>query len=1080
MKLKLWRFLHAAGGSTTALIQAIVLGALAGCSATVRADEFDLLRQKWSDMLTGGGSYPATDPVITAAITSVTSTANSHWSALNKSPGRTNLWSDAASTTVSADLNTNYSRLRAMALAYATTGSTLKGSAALRDDIMGGLDWMYANRYNENVRIYDNWWHFEIGSPLALVDTVALMFSDLNANQISNYMRTVEKFTPSATTPAAGGSTGTFTGANRMWKIQVVIIRGLIVKDDAKLRAARDAFSNLFLYVTSGDGFYRDGSFIQHGKHPYTGGYGASLLGTIAPMLALLNGPNPSSPAGSTWRVTDPNLANVYRWVYQAYEPLIYRGGMMAMTQGREVSRSGSTEHGTGHSIMQSILRISQFAPTGDQARMRAMLKSWAESDTSRTFVGSVPLALKVAAQQLLADPAVAPREELKGNYIFASMDRVVHLGAGYGLGLSLSSTRIYTYESINSENLHGWYTGDGMMYLYNGDLTQFTDSFWPTVNPRRLPGTTVDAGQARANGSGQSTAPAHNWVGGASLGRFGVAGMQLDGWNNSLTAKKSWFMFDDEIVCLGAGITSTDNRTIETTVESRLLNPDGTNAFTVDGAARPAATGWSETMSGIRWAHLAGRVSGSDIGYFFPTATTLKGLREARTGAWSEINVGGSATPITRNYLTLWFDHGASPSDSTYAYAVLPGRNAAQVADYAARPQITVLENSPDVQAVRETTWRMTAANFWHDGRTTAGGITVDKKSCVVVQEDLAALEIAVSDPTQANNGSIVVELATAVRAAISVDAGITVIQLAPSLRFSADVAGARGKTFRARFAVGEAKPPAELCNLSTRAYLAPREGVLIAGFVVVGTGPKKLLIRAVGPTLSAFGVTDALANPRLAIMSGTGATLAENDDWSTGAGAAEVAATSPAVGAFGLPPGSRDAALVVALPPGLFSAVVRSVEPAAGGVALLEIYDPAPTPEARLVNLSSRSFSGSGTQTAIVGFVLAGDAPRQVLVRAAGPALASFGVAETLADPQLRLANGLGVIVAENDNWSGSPDSTAIVATASGVAAFAFGAASRDSAALVALNPGSYTALVTAAGNNSGHTLIEIYAVP
>ena len=485
----------------------VALGVFAWCVATSRADEFDTLRQKWVDMQTGGSAYNLADPAIAAAVASVTNSANSSWSSLNKAAGRTSLWSDAASTTISADLNTNYSRLRSMALAYATTGSALQGNSALRDDIISGLDWMYANRYNENVRIYDNWWHFEIGCPLALVDLAALLYADLGPSRLSNYMRTVEKFTPSATTPATGGSTGTFTGANRMWKIQVVAIRGLVVKDDAKLRAARDAFSNLFLYVTSSDGFYVDGSFVQHGKHPYTGGYGASLLSNISQVLALLNGPNAVSATGSSWQVTDPNLANVTQWVYQSYEPLIYRGGMMAMTQGREASRSGSSEHATGHGIMQSILRISQFAAPADRLRMRAMLKSWAESDTSRSFVGSVPLPLKVDAQQLLSDPTLVAREELTGNFVFGSMDRVVHLGLGFGLGLSLSSTRIYTYESINGENLRGWYTGDGMTYLYNADLTQFTDNFWPTVNARRLPGTTVDAAQTRANGSGQSTA---------------------------------------------------------------------------------------------------------------------------------------------------------------------------------------------------------------------------------------------------------------------------------------------------------------------------------------------------------------------------------------------------------------------------------------------------------------------------------------------------------------------------------------------------------------------------------------------
>lgn len=1063
------------------LLRRWVLLVVVACSGlAARADEFDTLRQKWADMLTGGASLTTADPTTAAAIASLTNTANGYWASLNKTAARTSLWSDIASTTVSADIHSNYSRLRTMALAYVTAGSTLKGSAALRADILDGLDWMYANRYNERKSIYDNWWHWEIGSPMALVDLATLMHGDLSATQLANYMRAIEKFTPSATTPAAGGSSGTFTGANRMWKIYVVTVRGLLVKDAAKLRAARDAFSTLFLYVTSGDGFYVDGSFVQHGKHPYTGGYGASLLNTMAPMLALLNGPNADSAGGSSWQVTDPNLVNVFQWVYRGYEPLIYRGGMMAMMQGREVSRSGSSEHGTGHNVMQSILRVAEFAPPEDRVRMRAMVKYWAESDTSRSFVGTAPLALMADAQRLLADPAVTTRGELRGSFVFGSMDRVAHLGAGFGLGLSMSSTRIYTYESINTENLHAWYTGDGMTYLYNADLTQFTDSFWPTVNPRRLPGTTVDATQARANGSGQSTSPSYNWVGGAALGRYGVAGMQLDGWSNTLTAKKSWFMFDHEIVCLGSGITSTDGRTIETTVENRLLNSAGSNGFTVDGEAKSAAPGWSETLSGVRWAHLAGRVAGADIGYYFPDTTTAKALRETRTGAWSDINVGGSTAAIARSYLTLWFDHGSNPTNATYAYVLLPGRTVQEVADFAASPAVVVLENSGGIQAVRQTALGITAANFWNDGRASAGGITVDKKASVVMQNEGGFIEVAVSDPTQANTGTITVELASAATATVRVDEGVTVTQLAPTIRLTIAVNAARGRTFRARFATGQTKPAVSLTNLSTRAYVATRDDTIIAGFVVGGTGQKKLLVRAVGPTLTTFGLAGALANPRLTLVDDAGRTVAENDDWGAAANVAELAAAFPVVGAFGLSSGSRDAALLISLPPGAYSAVVRSGEPGGSGTALVEIYDLAPDATARLVNLSARAFSGLGEQTAIVGFGLGGAVAQQVLVRAAGPALAAFGVVGALTDPQLRVVSAAGTTLAQNDNWENSVFATEVTAAATGVGAFAFGAASKDAAALLTMNPGSYTAPVSGAGVGTGQTLVEVYGVP
>jgi hyaluronate lyase len=371
-------------------------------TAPGRADEFDTLRLKWADMLTGGSRITLSDARTATVVTSLTTTASTHWTSLEKSPARTHLWADAASTTNSAHLSTNFSRLRAMALAYATPGSTLQGNPALRTDVLAGLDWMYANRYNETKALYDNWWDWEIGSPKLLVDTAVLLYADLSPAQLAAILRAVEKFVPSATTRAPGGSGGTFTGANRMDKIYVVAIRGLLAKDDAKLRAARDACSELFLYVNSGDGFYVDGSFIQHNRHPYTGSYGAALMSAMAPILALLNGPNADSAAGSTWRVTDPNLAHVFRWIHESFEPVIYRGGMMAMLQGRAISRNSTSEHGLGHGIMLNILRLSELAPAAERARLRSLLRGWAEADTSRSSRHVRPAA---AARRRAATP---------------------------------------------------------------------------------------------------------------------------------------------------------------------------------------------------------------------------------------------------------------------------------------------------------------------------------------------------------------------------------------------------------------------------------------------------------------------------------------------------------------------------------------------------------------------------------------------------------------------------------------------------------------------------------------------------
>jgi hyaluronate lyase len=770
----------------------VVLLIASGFSA--RADEYDTLRLKWRDIIVGTG-YNTADPDVASRLASINSSANSNWAWMTKTAGRVFLWSDLDSTTDSADISTSYSRLRTMALAYATPGCALQGNATMLADLISALDWMHANRYGSTTTQYGNWWDWEIGSPLQLTDISVLIYDQLTSTQRSNYMTAVNFQTP----------TPDMTQANKMWKARVVGVRGCVMKSPTKLVLARDAFSSVFPYVTAGDGFYQDGSFIQHDIHPYTAGYGASQLSTMAPMISWL--------AGSTWAVTDPALANIYQWVYQSYEPIIYQGAAMDFVRGREISRSSSSPQSVGHGIMDSILRLAQFAPPADAARMKGMVKHWAQKDTIRNFVSGRSLPMLAPARALMADASIIPRGELLGHFSFASMDRVVHLGQGYGFGLSMSSSRIARFESINGENLRGWFTGEGVATLYNSDLNHYSDNYWPTVDQYRLAGITCDpthnklpatSASLGLRAQGQSLRPTHNWVGGATLEGLGAAGMQLDGWSVTLTGKKSWFMFDDEIVCLGAGITSTDGRPIETIVENRKLNSSGNNPFTVNSEDKSTVLGWTESLTNVAWAHLAGSLPGSDMGYYFPQPSALKALREARTGSWADVTQGGSSTPVTRNYLRLGFEHGSSPTNATYQYVILPGRSARRSGQYAEAPQVTVIANDNNVQAVSETTLGIAAANFWNDGIRTAGIITVDKKASVLVRNDGTFIDVSVSDPTQANPGTINVQIAASANTLISADSGVSVTQLQPGISMSVNVNGSEGKTFRARFYIG------------------------------------------------------------------------------------------------------------------------------------------------------------------------------------------------------------------------------------------------------------------------------------
>jgi hypothetical protein len=276
-------------------------------------------------------------------------------------------------------------------------------------------------------------------------------------------------------------------------------------------------------------------------------------------------------------------------------------------------------------------------------------------------------------------------------------------------------------------------------------------------------------------------------------------------------------------------------------------------------------------------------------------------------------------------------------------------------------------------------------------------------------------------------------------------------------------------------------------LINLSSRVRIAPAAGrTLITGFVIGGTASKRLLLRAVGPALSGFGVTGALVNPKLQLFDAAGKVLLENDDWS----GTDTATTAAQVGAFALTAGSKDAAVVTTLAPGAYSMQITAGTES--GSALAEIYDAsatAGTDTQRLVNISTRGTVDVGADGGLIGgFVVTGNAPKKVLIRGVGPGLGAFGVAGTLADPRLAVYSG-STLVAQNDDWSVPTALTAtqtaataaeISAAAMQVGGFALGAGSKDAAVLLTLAPGAYTAQVSAANNATGVALVEIYEVP
>jgi len=256
------------------------------------------------------------------------------------------------------------------------------------------------------------------------------------------------------------------------------------------------------------------------------------------------------------------------------------------------------------------------------------------------------------------------------------------------------------------------------------------------------------------------------------------------------------------------------------------------------------------------------------------------------------------------------------------------------------------------------------------------------------------------------------------------------------------------------------------QLLNISTRAFIRPDENVLIGGFIISGTVPKRVIIRAVGPSLNNSGLPRFLPDPVLELMDASGAVIATNDDWMEASNADEIRATTIA------PSNDLESALLVTLAPGQgYTAIVRDFFDGEIGHALVEVYDLNESAAALLANISSRALVDIGDSILIGGFILrGGSGSGDVVVRAIGFSLGQAGVTSPLDDPTLELRNANGALVAANDDWQDT-DEAGIRQT---------GLAPTDeleSAIAISLPAGNYTALVAGFEGMAGIGLVEVY---
>ncbi|MCX4450939.1 polysaccharide lyase 8 family protein [Streptomyces sp. NBC_01789] len=781
-----------AGAAALGAAAALPLTLAAGSAhADDPAGDAASLRARWHTLLTGGPGLDPADPRIAAAVARTGKAATTAVKGLD--PTRTDgLFPDLTSTTLSNHVTTSFKRLATAATAWAVPGTPQYGDTALRDLLLAGVDWMLTHRYGPGHTRFDNDWDWEIGAALALNDTAVLLYDALGADRLARINAAVRSYTPDPNLWRADRQIA--TGANRVWISTVVAVNAVLRDSGDDLVRVRDALSdvegsgaNSVLAFNdsgataegTGEGFYSDGSFLQHYKHPYNGGYGKELLNNLSRLLNLL--------AGTAWAVTDPDLDNVRVWVDEGFDPLLARGDVMASVCGREIARPSKQGHVSAQTVIEAVVRLIPGFPGETADRFTALVKQWIAEDTYRDFLAVTDLASLVATQRLLDSPVPA-RGPLVAHKQYPRMDKAAHHRPSFALGISAYSSRVYNYESIQNENLHGWHLSDGMVLLYTDDLGHYSEDYWPTVDPARLPGTTVLAGRPD-DAAGQRTTSTADWAGGAALPgtTLGAYGMELRASGSSLRGFKSWFCLDDVIACAGSGITA-DAGAAETVVENRKLRDAGA-ALLVNGTAAPADPGWSALLDDVRWLHLAGTG-----GHVFPEPVSLRGLREERTAAWREINLKyGTDTPVTRPYLTLWQDHGTAPRDAGYFWLQAPAASAERTRQWASAPPVKAVARSTAVHAVRRCADGLLAANFWAAG--TAGELTAYGPASVLVRSEGGTVTVALSDPTQLRT-SVVLDLAVRGLSVVAADPGVGATPAGGGLRITADTAGRHGAT--------------------------------------------------------------------------------------------------------------------------------------------------------------------------------------------------------------------------------------------------------------------------------------------
>src|SRR5665648_117984 len=577
--------------------------------------------------------------------------------------------------------------------AYKRKGSEFKGDKKLKKVIYSALDYWLANDF-----ICENWWWNQIGTPNLLVSMLLIMDDDLTKEQITKILPMVGR--------ANLNATGARPSGDRI-KIAGILAKTLLFnRDEAQFKDVIKVIEGEIKFAT-GRGMQYDYSFHhREDRVNNTLSYGLGYADAFAEWAANVS--------GTSFKFCDPSLQLLIDYYLDGIcKMMVYGKFPDTGAMNRDITRSGS-QKAFGTATPERLLKTTTY-------RMNEL------EEIVKIRKGEV-------------------NPTLSHSTFFWQSEHFTYQRPTF-----FTSVRMYSMRDCNMEEP---YNGEGLMNHHRGDGTNYIsrtgDEYYdiaPVYDWQKIPGTTVVQKPSLPSETEIQKKGLTDFVGAVTDGKYGAVAFDFKSPHDPLKAKKAWFFFDQEYVCLGAGINSDSKLSVATTLNQCLLKGD---VEVMKGNEKSTVKQGAQQLNNVTW------ILHDSIGYFFPEPQKVNLSNQPETGSWFKINrqADSPKEEISKNVFKLWLDHGSHPQNATYQYIVVPSTTELEMAGYSSHHKIEILSNTTAMQAVKHLDSNICEVVFYQSGEIHISDdltIWIDSPGLVMVKMGGSTVkEISVADPSR------------------------------------------------------------------------------------------------------------------------------------------------------------------------------------------------------------------------------------------------------------------------------------------------------------------------------------------